>query len=276
MSAEGRRVSYDKFWGGMLLLTAALPYRLDGESYPWQLIARPGLAPVVKVWLAALPLAGLLALCVGVAGRRGRGRHLGNFLAGVLCVALPVVQPAIPAAFPDVDAAALPLGDVGSVGWVMCLALLAIYAGSGMRIVRPAQVPGLALGALGALVLGVFAFLPAEGSEASYALVRVLALRDIATRWRELLPFLLFAGAALVGTINLVRSSREVALAKLTRMMLVGGLLAWLALPFLVETASLEAHLPRAWGALHLLAPLFLALDGAIACLAVTITRSSE
>jgi hypothetical protein len=158
----------------------------------------------------------------------------------------------------------------------MLLSLLAIYAGSGMRIVRPSQVPGQAVGALGALLLGVFAFLPAEGKETSFALERFLALKEWGTRWRELLPFALLAAAAAVGVLNLLRSRAEVALAKLTRVLVVAGLLAWLALPFLSEGTDLKSHLPQAWGALHLLAPLFLALDGAIACVAVTITRSSE
>jgi hypothetical protein len=275
MSSEARRVAYDKFWGGMLLLTGAMPYRADGESYLWHLLSKP-LPPLAKAWLVAVPAAGLAALAV--AGRRGRGRHFANFALGVLCLAVPLAAPSIWEAFPEANPAALPLGDVGSVGYVMSLSLLAIYAGSGMRIVRPAQVPGQALGALGALLLGVFAFLPAEGSETSFALARILALPALGERWRELLPFVLLGLAAAVGTLNLVRSRAEVALAKATRLLIVLGLLSWLALPFLerARAGSLVGHLPQAWGALHLLAPLFLALDGAIAYLAVTITRSSE
>jgi hypothetical protein len=132
------------------------------------------------------------------------------------------------------------------------------------------------VGALGALLLGIFAFLPSEGSETSFALARIQRLGEWNARWRELLPFTLLAGAAIVGTLNLVRSRAEVFLAKLTRMLLVAGLLSWLALPFLSEGSDLKAHLPQAWGALHLLAPLFLALDGAIAFIAMSITRSSE
>jgi hypothetical protein len=270
VSAEGRRVAYDKFWGGMLLLGGLLPHRL-GEPYPWP----TGLPRVVTAWLVAAPTAGILALVLGLIGGRGRARHFLNFALGVACLALPVFSPAVWEAFPEANPAALPVGDVGSVGGVMLLALLAIYAGSGMRIVRPAQVPGQALGALGALLLGVFAFLPAEGSEDSFALARIRLLPEFAARWRELLPFVLFAAAAVVGTANLLRTRAEVALAKLTRLLLAAGLVAWLALPFL-DGRGLAAHLPQAWGALHLLPPLFLALDGAIAYLAVTITRSSE
>jgi hypothetical protein len=276
MADKADRVAYDRFWGGMLLLCAAVPARLDGESYPWQLVLRPGLPVTVKAWLAALPLAGIVSLVAGVSGARGRGRHFANFLAGALCLALPIALPPIWTAFPEASPARLPLGDIGSVGWVMLLSLLAIYAGSGMRIVRPSQAPGQVVGALGALLLGVFAFLPAEGSETSFALARICKLREWNARWRELLPFVLFGSAAIVGTVNLVRTRAEVPLAKLTRALLATGLLAWLALPFLSDGGALAAHLPQAWGALHLLAPLFLALDGAIACVAVTITRSSE
>lgn len=276
MATTPNRVSYDRFWGPLLMVCAVLPVQLDGQSYPWQLVYGPGLPLAVRAWLAALPLAGIVAVVAGISGARGRGRHLANFLAGTLCLALPLLIPAIWATFPEASPDRLPLGDVGSIGWVMLLALLAIYAGSGMRIVRPSQVPGQAVGAFGALLLGVFAFLPAEGSETSFALERIYRLARWREQWRELLPFVLFGGAALVGTINLMRSNAEVVLAKLTRALLVSGLLAWLGLPFLSDPRGLAAHLPQAWGALHLLAPLFLALDGAIACLAVTITRSSE
>ncbi len=276
MAADGRRIAYDRFWGLLLLLCGTLPFRLDGESYPWDLVLRPGLPLAAKAWLALYPVAGLVALGLALSGGRGRGRHLANLVAGTLCLAMPLLLPGIWEAFPEASPGSLPLGDVGSVGWVMLLALLAIYAGSGMRIVRPAQVPGQAVGALGALVLGIFAFLPAEGSETSFAVTRILRFPEWSARWRELLPFALLAAAAILGTLNLVRSRAEVVLAKLTRALLVSGVLAWLSLPFLGSGGDLGPHLPKAWGALHLLAPLFLALDGAIACIAVTITRSSE
>lgn len=276
MAEKTNRVSYDRVWGPILLLSAAVPLRLDGESYPWQLVRRPELSLPAKAWLVALPLAGLVGIALGVSGGRGRARHFANFLAGALCLALPLAVPSIWRSFPEASPEGLPLGDVGSVGWVMMLSLLAIYAGSGMRVVRPSQVPGQAVGALGALLLGILAFLPAEGSDTSFALARIQRLKEWSTQWRELLPFVLFVGAALLGTLNLVRTRAEVLLAKLTRTLLVAGLFAWLALPFLSEGSDLKAHLPKAWGALHLLAPLFLALDGAIAFIAVSITRSSE
>jgi len=276
MAADDRRISYDKFWGPLLVLCGALPLRLDGQSYPWNLLFRPDLSAAVKVWLAVFPLAGLVAIAFGLSGTRGRGRHLANFAAGTACLVLPLALPAIWQAFPEASPRSLPLGGVGSMGWVMLLALLAIYAGSGMRIVRPSQVPGQTVGALGAILLGIFAFLPAEGSDTSFALSRILWLPEWRTRWEDLLPFLLLGTAAVVGTLNLLRSRAEVFLAKLTRTLLVAGVLSWLATPFLADGGDLASHMPKAWGALHLLVPLFLALDGAIACVAVTITRSSE
>jgi hypothetical protein len=42
------------------------------------------------------------------------------------------------------------------------------------------------------------------------------------------------------------------------------------------EGTRLAAHLPVAWGALRFLAPLFLSLDGCLAFLAITITRSND
>jgi hypothetical protein len=68
-------------------------------------------------------------------------------------------------------------------------------------------------------------------------------------------------------------------LSKLTRTLLVAGLLFWIAAPFLVGGEALEnvdRHLPETWGGLRLLAPLFLALDGTIAYLAISVTRGDE
>jgi hypothetical protein len=276
MAEKVNRVSYDKFWGAWLVLCAVFPVRLDGLSYPWQLVRRGDLPLAARAWIAALPLAGVVGVVGGLSGSRGRARHFASFLAGTLCLVLPIAIPSIWATFPEASPDRLPLGDLGSVGWVMLLSLLAIYAGSGMRIVRPSQVPGQAVGALGALLLGVFAFLPSEGSETSFAAARLARLREWRTAWRDLLPFVLLGSAAVLGTLNLLRSRLEVPLAKLTRLLLVAGLLAWLAIPFLAEATDVKAHLPQAWGALHLLGPLFLALDGAIAFVTMSITRSSE
>jgi hypothetical protein len=156
----------------------------------------------------------------------------------------------------------------------MLLACVAMHAGSGIRIARPTQVAGQALGALGALLLAVFAFLPGEGAATPYAVERLLALSSFPEGALPLLPFLLAASATTLALFNLLRSRAEVPLAKLTRLLLVGALFAVLALPLL--GADRAHHHAAAWGGLRLLAPIFLALDGAVAYLAATITRGDE
>jgi len=272
---SGHRVAYDKFWGTVLVLTCVAPERLDGESYPWQLLARAA-DPFVAAWIVLGSVAGLVALGAGLAGWRSRKRHLTYFLLGSATLALPLFAPQIWGRFPHANPGALPLGTLGSVGWVMLVALVALYAGSGVRVARPTLVLGQAMGALGALLLGVFAFLPMEGQEASFAVARL----SVAPAWRErlhqLLLFVLVGAAALFGVLNLVRSRAEVALARLTRLLLTAALLLWIALPFLRAGVRPGAHLPVAWGGLRLVAPLFLALDGCIAFLAISATRSDE
>jgi hypothetical protein len=84
----------------------------------------------------------------------------------------------------------------------------------------------------------------------------------------------LAAAATALALVNLLRSRAEVALAKATRLFLAAALFSVLALPLLgADTAH---HHAAAWGGLRLLAPLFLALDGAVAYLAATITRGDE
>ena len=89
------------------------------------------------------------------------------------------------------------------------------------------------------------------------------------------MPFPLVALAALVATCNLVRSRAEVLWAKATRILLVGGLLFGLVTP-LLDAGLAAQHAPRAWGMLRFLAPLFLSLDGCIAFVAISITRSGD
>jgi hypothetical protein len=273
-----RRITYDKFWGGVLLVGCALPYRLDGGSRPWHLF-RDG-SPMVRVWLAACLIAGLFGVVAGIARWRGRPRHLVNFALGGLTLGLPAFATVIWDTFPETNPALLPLGELGSVGWVMLLALVAIYSGSGIRIARPAQVAGQALGALGAFLLAIFAFLPMEGDERSLAFIHLKLAPDFSDHWRQLVPFLLLALGGLCGTINLLRTRAEVVLAKLTRLLVVAGMLFWVVLPFVdaVRSSSGQVghHMPAAWGGLHVIAPLFLTLDGCVAFLAITITRSAE
>ncbi|MHC4135565.1 MAG: hypothetical protein ACYTDU_01155 [Planctomycetota bacterium] len=273
-----RRISYDRFWGGVLLVSCALPYRLDGESYSWHLF-RDG-SPAVKAWLIAASIAGLFGVVAGVARWRGRPRHLANLILGGVTLGLPAFAPSIWDTFPETNPAVLPLGELGSVGWVMLAALVAIYAGSGIRIVRPPQIAGQALGALGALLLAVFAFLPMEGDERSLALIHLKLAPAFSDHWRHLVPFCLLALGGLFGTLNLLRSRAEVVLARLTRLLVVAGMLFWVVLPFIDAVRAtpdqLALHMPAAWGGLHVIAPLFLTLDGCVAFLAITITRSGE
>jgi hypothetical protein len=273
--ARARRISYDRFWGLLLLVAGFLPARLDGRSYLWHLVADTG--GWARLWIVLTPVAGAFAVTAGFAGWRGRWRHFTNFAFGVALVALPVFFPRIWQDFPNANPAALPLGGLGTVGWVVLVAMTAIYAGSGVRVARPSQIVGPALGGLGALMLGIFAFLPMEDETTSFGWTLILAMRDFESNWRELTPYLFGAAAALFGTINLVRSRAEVFLAKVTRFLMVSGLLFWIALPFIESGgASLKSHLPVAWGGLHAVAPLFLSLDACVAFVAISITRSED
>ncbi len=275
MSRNKRRITYDRFWGALLLLTCVLPARIDGPLHlPGRIAEGRGAWEIL--WLILGALAGIFALVAGLSGWRGRTRHFLNFLLGVILLSMPMAAPVIWERFPHANPGRLPVGDLAAVGWVLLLALTAIYAGSGIRVVRPSQVVGQALGALGALLVAVFAFLPLGGQEISYGASRIKLLVGFGEHWRELMPFLLFAAAALSGMLNLVRSPAEVALARVTRFLIVAGMLFWLAIPFLADSERLSQHLPTAWGTLRLLAPLFLSLDGAIAFTAISITRASE
>lgn len=273
-----RRISYDRFWGGILLIACALPYRLDGESYPWH-VFRDG-SPAVRAWLIGGFCAGLFGVVAGIARWRGRPRHLVNFILGGAMLGMPAFASSIWDTFPETNPAVLPLGELGSAGWVMLAALVAIYAGSGIRIVRPAQIAGQALGALGAFLLAVFAFLPMEGDERSLAFIQLRLAPEFPDHWRQLVPFALLTLGGFLGTLNLLRTRAEVVLARLTRLLVVAGMLFWVVLPFIdaVREAprQLEHHMPAAWGGLHVIAPLFLMLDGCVAFLAITITRSGD
>lgn len=272
---RARRVQYDLFWGLVLAATCVMPARLADRSYLWHLLWDT--AGWIRVWLLVGVAAPVFALIAGITGWRGRGRHLVNFLMGIVLLAMPMAAPQIWREFPLANPATLPLGGLGTVGWVVLVALTAIYAGSGIRVVRPSQITGQALGALGALLLLMFTFLPMTDSDTSYGVSRIKLFSEFRTLWRELTPFLLVSAAALCGICNLVRSRSEVFLAKLTRLLMVSGLLFWLALPFVEKGgASLKSHVPVAWGALKSIAPLFLSLDGCVAFVAISITRSEE
>jgi hypothetical protein len=275
---SGRRVSYDRLWGALLLFTCLLPVRVGTEEYSFfGLLGHAGGAPVV-FWLLLGTVTGLFGLVAGFAGLRSRWRHFLNFLLGSATLALPLAAPVIWERFPSANPASLPLSDLGGVGWVMLVALTAIYAGSGIRVVRPSQIFGQLLAGLGALLLAVFAFLPVGRADVSaYAPERMLLLASWTVHWTENAVFLLVCIATVFAIVNLVRSSGEVQLAKLARLFLVVALLFPVLLPFLQSGGGGNPrYVTTAWGALRLFGPLFLAIDGCIAFLAISITRSND
>jgi hypothetical protein len=276
MDTAGRRVTYDKIWGTLLALTCIVPLRAEEGAYVWELIGSAR-EPLLVAWLVVGSLAGIVAMFLGFVGLRGRWRHFLNFLLGVVTLALPIFAPVIWQKIPYSNPAHLPLSGLGTVGWVMLMGIVSLYAGAGIRIVRPSQIVGQAMGGLGAFLIAVFAFLPMEGGEHdAFAVERIrLAVADPGS-WRAMIPFLLLSLAVLCGMLNLVRSRYEVLLAKITRLLLVAALLFWIMLPFLEAGSRLAPHLPVAWGAVRFVAPLFLSLDGCIAFVAISITRSND
>jgi hypothetical protein len=266
------RVSYDRFWGFLLLLTCIMPLSAAEKSHLWHLVPRIE-DPAVIAWIVVGSVAGLLAFVLGLSGARGRWRHFLAFAFGCVTLAMPIVFPQIWTYFPYANPASLPMSDLATVGWVMLVALGAIYAGSGVRIVRPSQPLGQVLGGLGAFLLLVFAFLPATGAKVSYAVERIELFSEWRVHWRTLVPFVLVGAAVAFGMFNLVRTRVEVAFAKFARAALIGGLVFWIVLPFVEANAPLDAHLPVAWGTLRFLGPLFLAVDGTIAFMAISFSR---
>jgi hypothetical protein len=273
----GRRVSYDKVWGTLLLATCALPVGAGEGRFLWQRDLAAASA-VEIAWLAAGSVAGALALVLGVLGLRGRGRHLANFLLGTVTLALPLLDPSIWARYPWTNPARLPLGGLGSVGWVILCGLAAVYAGSGMRVARPSQFAGQALGALGAFLIAAFALMPVDGGGLPVAVARMQLAFDTGADWPSMVPLGLVAAAVLFGLVNLLRTRAEVPLAKASRLLLAAALLFWVALPFLEfgKGGDLARHLPVAWGALRFFGPLFLAIDGCVAYAAISFTRASD
>jgi len=269
---SGRRVSYDKFWGALLVYSCFVPAGDPGGA--WGRFSSPGGAAGLA-WLLIGTVAGGFALVFGFRGFRGRWRHFLNYALGGLTTAVPLAFPSVWDRFPEADPARLPLGELGSIGWVILVAMGAVYAGCGIRIVRPSQALGQSLGGLGALLVAVFAFLPVGGGAGSYAYSRLALLGDAGSHWTELAPFGLAAAGVACGVATLVRSRTEVLLAKLARALLTSALLFSVILPLLVED-DIGPHLPQAWGAIRLFGPLFLAVDGAIAFVAISITRSAD
>jgi hypothetical protein len=276
MTKAGRRIAYDRVWGSLLLLSCLIPAQLTDEGEVLRRFYVPGSVPL-SAWVLSGTAAGLMAVILGFGGFRGRGRHGLNILSGCLVLAMPLVWPVIWDAFPLASPSRLPLASLGKVGVVMLLALGAVYVGAGIRVARPTHFAGSALGTVGALVVVIFACLPRAVGGSGYASARILEFRDFAQEWRALLPVVLVAAAAACSIANMVRNKFEVALARSTRNLLVGALLLVILLPFIaVDKDALAWHGPAAWGGVRFFAPLFLALDGAIAFTAISITRSQE
>lgn len=270
---DGQQVTYDRFWGFTLTLTCVMPLAAGEGHFLWQLL--PGIEDgMVVAWVLLGSLTGIVALVLGLMGARGRWRHFTNFLLGSATLAVPILDSRVWDHFPFANPATLPLTGLATVGWVILVALGALYAGSGVRVVRPRQSLGQAMAGIGAFLLLVFVFLPPQAGEVSYAVSRLQLLGDLGAHWRTLVPFLLIGLAVVTGVVNFVRTPFEVGLAKLSRFLLVAGLMFWIALPFLESGAPLDSHLPFAWGSLRFLAPLFLAVDGTVAFMAISFSRS--
>ena len=258
---SGHRVAYDRVWGAFLLATAMAPVAAD--SWAWSVDGDP----LLNAWVLGGTAMGALAVVFGFSGIRSRLRHAINFFGGCALVAMPLLVPRLWDRFPTVNPARLPLADVGDTGWVMLIALGAVYAGAGVRVARPSQFLGMALGTPGALVATIFACLPEPVGGSGYASEKILVFRNLGERWKELLPTMLGAAGVTCSVLNMVRNPAEVTLARLSRLLVVGALLVTLMLPFDPVVA---------WGAMRFFAPLFLAIDAAIAFTAISITRTQD
>jgi len=272
----GRRVAYDRTWGVLLLLSCLIPVQLTTDE---PLVDRFWIdgQPHVSAWLMVTAFTGIVALVLGLGAFRGRWRHFTNIALGCTVLAIPLFVPRIWDTFPLANPARLPLADLGRIGWVMLLALGGIYIGSGIRVTRPTHFAGAALGTAGALILALFACMPVAVGGSGYASSKVLLFRDFADNWSELLPVALVAGAVVCAICNMVRNDKEVVLAKAARTLLASALIIVILLPFLLaRDGELSWHAPAAWGAARFFGPLFLAIDGAIAFTAISITRGQE
>ena len=276
VSQSGKRVAYDRTWGVLLLLSCLIPAQMSSEGALEQRFWIPG-NPRVSAWLLVGSFAGAVALILGLGGFRGRWRHFTNITLGCAVLAMPIFIPSIWDIFPLANPARLPLTDLGRMGWVMLLALGATYVGAGICVTRPSNFAGTAFGTAGALIVTLFACLPREVGGSGYASSKVLLFREIATNWRELAPVVLTAVAIGCAVFNMVRNDHEVLLARITRVLRVSALVSIIQMPFLSRDAgALQWHAPAAWGAVRFFGPLFLAIDGAIAFTAISITRSQD
>ncbi|MEM8886283.1 MAG: hypothetical protein AAGD14_19660 [Planctomycetota bacterium] len=272
----GRRVSYDRLWGAVLLASCLIPAQISGEGALELRFIVPD-DPTLTAWLIGGAAVGLIALGLGLAGARGRWRHSLNILLGGSLLAFPLVVPSLFESVPLADPARFSFNKLGSMGQVMLFGLGAIYIGAGIRVARPTQFAGMALSTIGALVVALFACLPVSVGGSGFASERVLQFADLGAHWTGLVPVVLVAASVLCAIFNMVRNDYEVLLARASRLLLVGALLYVILLPFLVgKDDEIIWHAPAAFGAIRFFGPLFLAVDGAIAFTAISITRTQE
>ena len=281
-SLSGRRISYDRFWGALLLLTCVVPYLVIDRKpvFFWDLIrdAATTESKFTLAWLVLGGLAGLVALLGGVVGTGGAMRHVANLLLGGATLGVLLFSDQTRSEFWRANFYELVPEELGRNQWLFLVGILAAYIGSGIRVARPRHIVGGLFGGLGSAALGVSLFLPGAGGAPSVfdAVVEAFRTQDfenaIAGRWPVLIWSLCVAGAALLGTLNFFRTPAEVGLAKAVRFLVLGS--------FLVFFVAMGVHLteqgpfgttalPYAWSILRLLGPFFLCIDGLIAWFAL-------
>ena len=264
-------MAYDRTWGALLLLSCLIPVHLLTDSQAATPLWVEG-QPRVSAWLIASALAAVMAVFLGLAGFRGRGRHFTNITLGCTVLAIPLFVPRVWETFPPANPARLPVTELGRIGWVMLLAMGGMYIGCGIRVARPTHFAGAALGTAGALILTLFACMPAKVGGSGYASSKVFLFSDFKAHWSELLPVALVAAATICAIFNMVRNDKEVRLAKVARTLLASALIVMI----LARDGEIAWHAAAAWGAVSFFGPLFLAIDGATAFTAISITRSQE
>lgn len=281
-SISGRRISYDRFWGALLLLTCVVPYLIhDGDAiFYWDLIRDASNTgnDIALAWLVLGGVAGLVALVGGILGSGGAMRHVANLVLGGATLGVLLFSEQTRSEFSRAHFSELVPQGLGRNQWIFLVGILAAYIGSGIRVARPRHIVGVLFGGLGSAALGVSLFLPGAGGAPSVfdSVVEAFRTQDfssmIASRWTVLIWSLCVAGAALLGTFNFFRTPAEVGLAKAVRFLVLGS--------FLVFFVAMGVHLtdqgpfgttalPYAWSILRLLGPFFLCIDGLIAWFAL-------
>jgi len=280
------RITYDRFWGAVLVLSCLLPARILGEGgggrlrFLWHEFAGAS-APdqrLYRAWLLLGTVAGAAALLCGALNLHAFWRHAANLLLGGATTALLFLIPSVRLALPFPAEATRPFEAVRALGPMVLVAAGVAYAGAGMRLARPSQVAGQLAGGLGALFLGVAFFLPGRAGAPSLFMESVSA--GVAKPSPELVSRGVLLCAALLGMANLVRTRAEVAVARLTRLLLLGGFLYLVGALLWDEVAQgrglRDWVLPYVWAAARALGPLFLCVDGLVAAVTIMITHGGD